>query len=159
MNRQATPTPAAPWSDQRGPAPEWLAPALFLAPALALLAVFLLYPLIESVRLSLVEWNGLGKGHVDGGLDNWSALLRDALFWRALGNNLLLALMSVLVQLPIALALALLLDKAGRGSRTLKILYFLPLLFSSVALGVIFKNIFDPHFGPINTALNAIGAT
>src|SRR6218665_2056338 len=159
MNRQATPTAAAPWTGRRRHAPEWLAPALVFAPALAPLGVVLLCPVIESLRLSLVEWNGLGKGRVDVGLDNWSALLRDAQFWRALGNNLLLALVSVLGELPIALALALLLDKAGRGSRTLKILYFLPLLFSSVALGVIFKNIFDPNFGPINTALNAIGAT
>ncbi|WP_265284788.1 carbohydrate ABC transporter permease [Verminephrobacter aporrectodeae] len=140
-------------------APKWLAPALFLAPAIALLTAFLIYPLIESLHLSLLEWNGLGKGRIYVGLDNWSALLRDGQFRHALGNNLLLALMSVLVQLPIALALALLLDKAGRGSRTLKILYFLPLLFSSVALGVVFKNIFDPHFGPVNTALNAVGAT
>src|SRR6218665_763194 len=120
MNRQATPTAAAPWTDRRRHAPEWLAPALFLAPALALLAVFLLYPLIDSLRLSLVEWNGLGKGHFDVGMDNWSALLRDALFWRALGTNLLMALMSVLVQLPIALALALLLHKAARGTNTMK---------------------------------------
>lgn len=149
---------AAPSTIERPRAPRWLTPVLFLAPALALLACFLLYPLVESLRLSLLEWNGLGQGRVDVGLDNWSALLRDERFRRALGNNLLLALLSVLLQLPVALALALLLDKAGRGSRALKILYFLPLLFSSVALGVIFKNLFDPNFGPINTALAALGA-
>lgn len=138
--------------------PRWLAPALFLAPALALLAAFLAYPLLASLQLSLLEWNGLGRARVYVGLANWSALLRDQAFASALANNLLLALISVLVQLPVALALALLLERAGRGSRTLKILYFLPLLFSSVALGVIFKNIFDPNFGPINTALHALGA-
>ena len=63
----------------------------------------------------------------------------------------------MLVQLPIALALAVMLDRASRGSRVLKILYFLPLLFSSVALGVIFKNLFDPNFGAINSALETIG--
>ncbi|WP_231973236.1 carbohydrate ABC transporter permease [Variovorax sp. HW608] len=136
-----------------------MAPFLFLTPAIALLAMFLIYPLTDSFYLSLVEWNGLGQGSVLVGFDNWAALIRDMLFWHALGNNLLLGLASVVVQLPIAMALALLLDKAGRGSRTLKILYFLPLLFSSVALGVIFKNIFDPNFGPINSVFNAIGAT
>ncbi len=135
-----------------------LAPLLFLAPAIALLLVFLVYPLVESFRLSLLEWNGLGEGRIYAGFSNWSTLLSDGLFWRALGNNLLLAIVSVLVQLPVAMALALLLDKAGRGSRTLKILYFLPLLFSSVAVGVIFKNVYDPNFGPINAALQAIGA-
>lgn len=134
-----------------------LAPALFLAPALLLLAAFLAYPLVESFRLSLLRWNGLGAGSVFVGLDNWGTLLHDRQFWRALGNNLLLAGLSVLVQLPIAMALALLLDKAGRGSRVLKILYFLPLLFSSVAIGIVFRNIFDPNFGLLNATLQAVG--
>lgn len=133
------------------------APVPFLAPAIVLLVAFLVYPLLDSFRLSLVRWNGLGAGSVFVGLDNWTALVHDPLFWHALTNNLLLAVLSVVVQLPIAMALALLLDKAGRGSRILKILYFLPLLFSSVALGITFKNIFDPNFGLINAALHAAG--
>lgn len=133
------------------------APTLLLAPALLLLLVFLVWPLLDSFRLSLLEWNGLGSGQRFVGLANWITLAHDGLFWAALGNNLVLGVLSVLIQLPIALALALLLDKAGRGSRVLKILYFLPLLFSSVALGVIFKNIYDPNFGPINAVLQAVG--
>ncbi len=135
----------------------WVVPLVFLAPSIALLLVFLLYPLVESFRLSLVDWNGLGTNSHFVGMDNWTTLLHDTTFWSALGNNLLLGGLSVLIQLPIAMALALLLEKASRGSRILKILYFLPLLFSSVALGVIFKNMFDPNFGAINAALNAIG--
>ncbi|HEY0818185.1 MAG TPA: sugar ABC transporter permease [Rhizobacter sp.] len=134
-----------------------LVPAVFLAPALALLGVFLLYPLAETFRLSLVDWNGLGSNARFVGLGNWATLAQDAKFWHALRNNLLLGMLSVLVQLPIALALAVMLDKASRGSRVLKVLYFLPLLFSSVALGVIFKNLFDPNFGAINSALQSIG--
>ena len=55
-----------------------------------------------------------------------------------------------------ALVLAVVLDEASKGSRVLKILYFLPLLMSSVALGVVFKNIYDPNFGPINAFLSAV---
>jgi raffinose/stachyose/melibiose transport system permease protein len=142
---------------QGGPAAQGWVPALFLAPAILLLAVFLLYPLAETFRLSLLDWNGLGANRRFVGLDNWVALAQDARFWLAVRNNLLLGLLSVLVQLPIALALAVMLDKASRGSRLLKILYFMPLLFSSVALGVIFKNLFDPNFGAINSALESIG--
>lgn len=123
---------------------------VFLAPAVFFLLVFLLYPLFSSFRLSLLDWNGLGSGARYVGFDNWLRLLDDALFWHALSNNLLLGLLSVLIQLPIALILALMLDKASHGSRLLKILYFLPLLMSSVALGVLFKNVYDPNFGPIN---------
>lgn len=149
---------------QPAAAPGWreraagaMAPALFLAPALVLLLAFLVWPLLDSFRLSLLEWNGLGSGQRFVGLANWLKLAQDGLFWAALGNNLILGILSVLIQLPVALALALLLDKAGRGSRVLKILYFLPLLFSSVAVGVIFKNIYDPNFGPVNAGLQAIG--
>ncbi|HEV3431514.1 MAG TPA: sugar ABC transporter permease [Paraburkholderia sp.] len=136
---------------------QWLVAAAFLAPAVLLLAVFLLYPLVSSLRLSLLDWNGLGSNARFVGLANWVKLAHDAVFWQSLANNAILAAASVIVELPIALALAVLLDKAGRGSRLLKILYFLPLLMSSVAIGVLFKNIYDPNFGPLNAALHAFG--
>ncbi|QYD72593.1 sugar ABC transporter permease [Paraburkholderia edwinii] len=131
--------------------------AAFLAPAVLLLAVFLLYPLVSSLRLSLLDWNGLGSNARFVGLSNWVRLAHDTVFWQSLLNNVILAVTSVVVELPIALALAVLLEKAGRGSRVLKILYFLPLLMSSVAIGVLFKNVYDPNFGPLNTALHALG--
>ena len=130
--------------------------AVFLVPAIFFLVVFLLYPLISSFQLSLLDWNGLGSGERYVGLDNWARLAQDKLFWSALLNNFALAFFSVLFQIPIALVLAVVLDEASKGSRILKILYFLPLLMSSVALGVVFKNIYDPNFGPINAFLSAI---
>ena len=129
---------------------------VFLVPAVFFLVVFLLYPLISSFQLSLLDWNGLGTGERFVGMANWLRLAQDRLFWKALGNNLELAFFSVLFQMPIALLLAVVLDEASKGSRILKILYFLPLLMSSVALGVVFKNIYDPNFGPINGFLSAI---
>ncbi|MDR3517084.1 MAG: sugar ABC transporter permease [Azospirillaceae bacterium] len=132
-------------------------PALFLAPAVILLVVYLLYPLLSSFRLSLLNWNGLGETGRYVGLDNWVQLRHDPVFWQAVRNNFVLAFFSVLIQLPIALVLAVVLDEAGRGSRLLKILYFLPLLMSSVALGVVFKNVYDPNFGPLNSFLQAVG--
>ena len=129
---------------------------VFLVPAVFFLLVFLLYPLVSSFQLSLLDWNGLGTGERFVGLDNWVRLAQDTLFWNAVRNNLALAFFSVLFQIPIALLLAVVLDEASKGSRILKILYFLPLLMSSVALGVVFKNIYDPNFGPINGFLSAI---
>ena len=129
---------------------------VFLVPAVFFLLVFLLYPLVSSFQLSLLDWNGLGAGERFVGFDNWVRLAQDTLFWNAVRNNLALAFFSVLFQIPIALLLAVVLDEASKGSRILKILYFLPLLMSSVALGVVFKNIYDPNFGPINGFLSAI---
>lgn len=151
-----TANPLAP-GRQQGALSRGLITALMLAPSLILMAVFLIYPLLSSFRLSMLDWNGLGNPSNFVGLANWSHLLHDQVFWKALANNAQLGLFSVLIQLPIALALAVLLDKAGRGSRLLKILYFLPLLMSSVAIGFLFKNIYDPNFGPLNAALQAFG--
>ncbi|SFD16755.1 carbohydrate ABC transporter membrane protein 1, CUT1 family (TC 3.A.1.1.-) [Tropicimonas isoalkanivorans] len=134
-----------------------VAPFVFLAPAVLLLLVFLLYPLVSSFRLSFVSWNGLGDGGDFVGFQNWVRLAHDTLFWRSALHNILLAVFSVVVQLPIAVVLAVVLDEASKGSRILKILYFLPLLMSSVALGVLFKNIYDPNFGPINGILSELG--
>lgn len=136
---------------------QWLSIVVLLAPSMLLLAVFLLYPLFGSFHLSLLDWNGLGNGARYVGLANWIQLSHDVVFWKALRNNLVLALFSVVIQLPIALVLAVMLDKAGKGSKVLKLLYFLPLLMSSVAIGVLFKNVYDPNFGPLNVGLHAIG--
>jgi raffinose/stachyose/melibiose transport system permease protein len=126
------------------------APVLFLAPAVILLTVYLLYPLFESFRLSLLDWNGLGDNATYVGLDNWMRLLQDSVFWHSVLHNILLAVFSLLLQLPIAILLAVVLDEASKGSKILKIIYFIPLLLSSVALGVLFRTIYDPNFGPIN---------
>jgi len=132
----------------------WVA-AAFLLPALLMLAVYLLYPLLANFRLSFVEWNGLGNTARYVGLQNWAQLLQDATFLKSLVNNLTLAALSIVIQLPIGLVLAFMLDRAGRGSVVLKVLYFLPLLLSSVAIGTVFKNLYDPNFGPLNTLLRA----
>jgi raffinose/stachyose/melibiose transport system permease protein len=129
------------------------APIVFLAPAVILLIVYLLYPLFASFRLSLLDWNGLGDTAKYVGLDNWVRLLKDSVFWRSAFHNILLAIFSLLIQLPIAILLAVVLDEASKGSRILKIIYFIPLLLSSVALGVLFRSIYDPNFGPINGIL------
>jgi len=132
-----------------------LVAAAFLLPALLMLAVYLLYPLLANFRLSFVEWNGLGNTARYVGLQNWTQLLQDATFLKSLVNNLTLAALSIVIQLPIGLVLAFMLDRAGRGSVVLKVLYFLPLLLSSVAIGTVFKNLYDPNFGPLNTLLRA----
>ncbi len=133
-----------------------LVAAVFLLPAVLLLLLFLLYPLLANFRLSFVEWNGLGNTAKYIGLQNWAQLVRDPVFLRAILNNLTLAALSIVIQLPLGLTLAFMLDKAGRGSVVLKVLYFLPLLMLSVAIGTVFKSLYDPNFGPLNAVLRAV---
>ena len=130
---------------------------LFLAPTVLLLVLFVVWPILESIRISFTEWTGLGKAQIYVGFSNWARLLQDAVFWKALGNNLTLAVFSILIQLPFALGLAVLLDKGGRRFRVFKLAYFMPLLISSVAVGFLFKYIYDPNFGMLNAVLDATG--
>ena len=150
-----TPVPQRSLAQQTQRSQAWVA-AAFLLPAILLLSVFLLYPLLANFRLSFVEWNGLGNTAKYIGLQNWNQLFKDAVFFRTVLNNLTLAVLSIVIQIPVALVLAFMLDKAGRRSSVLKILYFLPLLMSSVAIGTIFKSLYDPNFGPINAAFTAL---
>jgi raffinose/stachyose/melibiose transport system permease protein len=131
---------------------------LFLLPAMALIVVFLMYPIAQSVRLSFFRWDGVNPIQTFVGWGNWDRLVSDEIFWRALRNNILLIVASIAIQMPIAMALAVVLDRASRRlARILRVLYFLPLLLSTVAVGVLFRNVYDRSFGLLNAFLELIG--
>src|SRR5205085_8145750 len=120
---------------------------LFLLPTLLILLVFVVWPIISSLQLSFVRWDGISPTRKDVGLDNWATLLQDPVFWRAVANNFTVVILSIVVQMPIALALAVLLERGGRKLQIFKVIYFFPMLMSSVAIGILFKYIYDPEFG------------
>ena len=130
---------------------------LFLLPAFIFLIAFVVWPIISSFQLSLLKWNGLGQTQQFVGLDNWARLVKDPVFWNALKNNIIIAVLSILIQTPIALLLAWLLERGGRKMRIFKVAYFFPMLISTVAIGFLFKYIYDPNFGMINGILRGIG--
>jgi raffinose/stachyose/melibiose transport system permease protein len=134
-----------------------LTAALFLLPTFAFLFIFVLWPIVDSFRLSLYKWNGVDPNLTFLGVDNWTRLAKDSVFWRALRNNFIIVFLSIIIQLPVGLALAVLLDTGGRMFRFFKVIYFLPLLLSTVAIGILFKYIYDPYFGIINATLEAVG--
>ena len=116
-----------------------IAATVFLLPALIILFVFIAYPIVDSFRISLLEWNGISSEQRYIGLENWKNLLQDSSFWHAFKNNLLVMALSLLIQLPTAMALATFLDIGGKKLNFFKVVYFLPLLMSSVAVGFLFK--------------------
>ncbi|MEW9032494.1 MAG: sugar ABC transporter permease, partial [Planifilum fimeticola] len=91
------------------------------------------------------------------GLANYIAILSDDVFWLSLKNNLLLVVASLLTQLPLGLLLALLLFSPIRGLRLFRTVYFLPLLMSSVAVGILWIYIYDPNQGILNRTLDLVG--
>jgi len=147
-------TAGAPAPRRRG---EGLTIALFLLPAGALLGLFVLWPIVSAARLSLFDWNGVGAARRFVGGAHWRALLGDGVFWRALGNNLTIVGLSLAVQLPAAMALAVLLDRGGRRLRFYKLVYVFPMLMSTVSVGILFKYVLDPEFGILNAALRGAG--
>jgi raffinose/stachyose/melibiose transport system permease protein len=130
---------------------------LFLLPAFVFLAVFIVWPVLLSIQLSFYDWNGLAPLRKFVGLANWKALAGDSIFWKALANNLIVVTLSILIQLPGAMALAVLLHRGGKKLKIFKVVYFFPMLMSTVAVGALFKAVYDLQFGVVTPLLRAIG--
>ena len=136
---------------------KWLI-LLFLLPALILFCGVLIAPIGASFYLSLFDWKGLGPMTFVG-FDNYAELFTsDSInFLKALGNALLLAALSVFIQIPLALALALALGKKIKGERTFLTVYFMPVLISTVVIGQLWLKIYNPDYGILNVFLRAVG--
>ena len=131
---------------------------LFLLPALFLFLAILIAPIIMSAYYSLTDWNGLGTPEFIG-LANYKEMFtsRSINIGRALWNSGLLALLSVFIQLPFALLLALKLAQHVPGERWYLAIYFMPVLISSVVIGQLWIKIYNPEYGVLNTLLRSMG--
>jgi multiple sugar transport system permease protein/raffinose/stachyose/melibiose transport system permease protein len=124
---------------------------------LAVYAVFIGFPVLSTMYLSLERWNGLGAERVFVGLENWRNLFQDPSFTLSLTNNLKWAIVSLVVPVGGGLLLAVFLSsgKIYFGS-AFRALMFLPSTMSLVTIGVMFALILNPVFGGLNEALRAL---
>lgn len=129
----------------------------FLLPAVFFLIVYVLYPIFDVFHLSRFAWNGIDPEKTYVGLDNWKKLLADQYFWGAARHNILILVLSIIVQMPLAILLAFLLDGMGRKSGPLKVIYYLPSLFSTSAVGLLFTFIYNPRNGVFTTISKLMG--
>jgi raffinose/stachyose/melibiose transport system permease protein len=131
---------------------------LFIFPAMLLFLVILVAPIFMSGYYSFFDWNGFGK-KIFIGFDNYKELFTSNSigYVKALGNAMLLATLSVVVQLPISLGLALLLGKGRKGGRAFLSIYFMPVLISTVVIGQLWLKIYNPSYGILNVVLRAVG--
>ncbi len=136
--------------------PRWHTIALFLLPALLLYAVFVLYPIVQSLRYSLFEWNGFGPLEDFVGFDNFAEALGSGEFRASVGHVSFLIVASLLVQLPFALGLAVLLDSRIKGRALLRTVFFAPYILSEVVTGVVWRQILRPD-GLLDRSLQAVG--
>ncbi|MEJ7900888.1 MAG: sugar ABC transporter permease [Thermomicrobiales bacterium] len=129
---------------------------LLIAPMVIGYAIFFLVALGASLVLSLTTWNML-ESPVWVGLDNYRMVLQDAEFRTALWNTGAIAIPNVVLRLVFALALAMALNSNIRFRTFYRVLFFMPVLTMPVAIGTIWKWLYDPAFGPINAFLGRLG--
>ncbi len=123
---------------------------------LAFFAIFVLWPLAQSMYYSLTKWNGLSDPEFIG-LDNFSRLLSDPNFVRSFENTAVWLIVAVTVPTILGLLLAVLLDRPLRGSRLYKSAFYLPITLSLVVVGQVWTWIYQPNWGLLNTVLEAVG--
>lgn len=132
---------------------------LFLTPALLFYAIFLIFPVLSSLYLSLHEWNML-TSPLDAKYVGWSnysyIFTKDKVFLKALGNTFIYAMSVVPISVVLSIFLAVLVYRQKRSS-IWRLIFFLPTITTPVAIGMVWMYLYRPNYGLINTILNLFG--
>lgn len=131
--------------------------AVFLAPVVILLILYIFYPIVDTFRVSAYKWNGISSNPQFIGFENWSVLLKDTQFWTAFLNNIVVMILSIVIQIPLGLAMATFVEFAGKKSTIFKVLWFIPMLMSSVAIGFLFTYALATNGGIISSISQLFG--
>ena len=146
MQHSTAPAPHPPAASSRWARHQMvLVPWLFLVPALLMFGVYVIGPILESMAISLYDWDGLGQAKYIG-LANYVELWNDPDFYIALKNNVIW-FFGFLLAIPMGLGLALLLNQEVFGIRLAKSLFFFPFVISQVVIGLVFGWFYDPTNG------------
>ncbi|WP_430383990.1 carbohydrate ABC transporter permease [Aureimonas ureilytica] len=130
---------------------------LFLPPALLLFTLFVILPMGEAAWYSLFDWSGYGEPTNFVGLKNFETLWGNKAFRTALTNNGLIILVSLLLQLPLALWLATLVSNRIPGVTAFRLVFFLPYVLADVAAGLIWRFIYDGDYGLVASLSSLVG--
>jgi raffinose/stachyose/melibiose transport system permease protein len=130
---------------------------LFLLPASLVYCLFNVYGVAMTFYYSTLKWTGIGTSMQSIGIANFTRLIKDPLLWHSLKNNLILVVVSIAVQLPLGLVLALLINSKVKGTKVFRTIYFMPMLLSTVATGILWSLFYDPNFGLLNSFLEKVG--
>jgi lactose/L-arabinose transport system permease protein len=132
------------------------APYFFLAPMLVLFAVFMIYPIIDSLILSFQDFTE--GNYVFCGLQNYITMFHDPVFWKSLKNTFIYLAVQVPVMVVLSLLLGVLVEQAFLKFRSgFRMSIFLPSVTALVAYAIVFKLLFNTDFGLVNHALTALG--
>jgi raffinose/stachyose/melibiose transport system permease protein len=127
---------------------------LFLLPAFVLFFAFIVYPIVQSVYYSFFSWKGFGPATDFIGLDNFAQILKDKIFHKAIINGLWIIALSLSIQLPLSLALAIMVGRDLPGRAFFRMIFFMPYVISEVITAIAFMGLYNPD--PTRGLINAI---
>jgi raffinose/stachyose/melibiose transport system permease protein len=134
----------------------WAVAGLFMLPALVLYALFVLFPIVQAARFSLYDWNGLEPLDQFIGLANFERALTDPVFLGSISHNAFIVILSLAVQIPFALGLALMLNRRFRGRAILRLIFFAPYVIAEVITAIVWSLLLQPK-GLAEHLLTSIG--
>ncbi len=132
-----------------------ITPYAFLAPALILIAVFVLYPIGAVVFYSFTDWD-IVRPPVYAGLDNYQNLIADPTFWKALTHSIVYLIVTPTI-IALSIGLAIVVNRKLKGIHIFRALYFVPAVSGSIAIGIAWRWLFDRN-GFLNSVLISLGA-
>ena len=133
-------------------APLWA----FLTPALVLMLVFFVIPVIYVAVVSLLKWNGISAPEFRV-LRNYALLFKDKAFIRSVLNNVIWALVAGFIQVPLAMVMAIILSRKPKGWKFFRTVYFFPQVISGIALAMLWRAVYNAETGLLNGILKSIG--
>ena len=147
-----TARPRAGWRRPR----KWLVVGTFVLPALALYVLFVLFPIVQAAHYSLYKWNGLESLTDFVGLKNYVTAFGSDTFRTAVANNLLIIVLSLSIQIPFSLGLAVLLNGRYHGRAIFRLVFFLPYVLSEAVAGIVFSLLLQPG-AFVDSSLTTVG--
>lgn len=129
-----------------------------LAPSLVFLILFTFYPIAGTIRLSLYQADLATPVPLFAGLDNYRAMLKDAIFWKVMINNLLFALGTVPTSMALAMLMAIAANKALRGKTFVRAAFFYPTMIPMIAVANIWLFIYTPQYGLLSRLMKSVGS-
>jgi raffinose/stachyose/melibiose transport system permease protein len=128
----------------------WLTIILLLLPGTVIYVLFLVWPVLQSAYYSLYKWNGLGPIVDFIGIQNYVRALSHKVFQVSLWHTLQIVVLSLIVQLPLAIMLAIMVGRGLPGRSIFRTIFFLPYVFSEVITAILFNTIYSPQGGLFN---------
>jgi len=128
----------------------------FMAPAIVLILLFFVIPVIYVAVVSLLKWNGITTPEFRE-FGNFALLFKDKTFIRSVINNIIWAAVAAGIQIPLAMLMAIILSRKPRGWKFFRTVYFFPQVISGIALATMWRSIYNAESGLLNGLLRAIG--